>query len=156
MAFFNVLKRKKVPLPEKGTAKPTPATRALGKVTETKREKEKSEKREKKADVSGASVRVDASREGGESIAHVIMHPRITEKASFITEDGAYTFDVSPRANKAVIKKAIEEIYGVTPVRINVITIPAKKVFVRNRVGMKASGKKAVVYLKKGDKIEFV
>ncbi|HEY4486621.1 MAG TPA: 50S ribosomal protein L23 [Candidatus Paceibacterota bacterium] len=150
MALFNAFKRKKVPIPEKGVSKVAPApAKASGKPAVLK---------EKKSDTvaQGTSLRVDAANEGGENVAHVILHPRITEKASFITVDGAYTFNISPRANKAAVKKAIQEIYGVTPVRINVMTIPAKKVFVRGRVGMKSSGKKAIVYLKKGDTIEFV
>jgi|SRR3989344_484780 len=103
-----------------------------------------------------ASLRIDASNEGGERLASYIIKPRITEKASFITEDGAYSFNVMPRANKVIIKKAIEEIYGVKPVRVNIVHIQSKQVTVRNRTGVKPGGKKAIVYLKKGDRIEFV
>ena len=57
---------------------------------------------------------------------------------------------------KTEIKKAISQIYKVTPERINILSIPDKHVFVRGKKGTKGGGKKAVVYLKKGDEIKFV
>jgi DNA gyrase/topoisomerase IV subunit A len=39
---------------------------------------------------------------------------------------------------------------------VRIINLPAKKVFVRGKKGVQSSIKKALVYLKKGDKIEFV
>lgn len=86
----------------------------------------------------------------------VIMAPRITEKAAHISDNRVYTFDVFPKATKTDVAKAIKEIYGVTPVRVNVSAIPTKQVFRRNRLGLKGGGRKAYVYLKKGDKIEFI
>lgn len=86
----------------------------------------------------------------------VIMAPRITEKAAHISDDRVYTFDVFPKATKTDIAKAIKEIYGVTPVRVNVSAIPTKQVLRRNRIGVKGGGRKAYVFLKKGDKIEFI
>jgi ribosomal protein L23 len=50
----------------------------------------------------------------------------------------------------------VKELYKVTPVKVNIINLPAKIVFTRGKSGRKAGVKKAVVYLKKGDKIEFV
>ena len=143
MAILDILKRQKK---EKGSFK-----------KDEVKKKESPAKITKKKEVSSpVSLRVDAGAEGGERLASIILRPRITEKASFITEDGAYTFDVLPYANKFEVRKAIEEIYGVKPVRVNIVTIPGKQVRVRNRLGTKAGGKKAVVYLKKGDRIEFV
>ena len=86
----------------------------------------------------------------------IIKNPRITEKASSMVEQNAYTFDVEQNANKTEIKKAISQIYKVTPERINILSIPDKHVFVRGKKGTKGGGKKAVVYLKKGDEIKFV
>lgn len=87
----------------------------------------------------------------------VILKPRITEKSNILAEDrNAYTFLVSPRASKTEIKKAIQSIYKVTPVKINTTNIPSKKVMSRGIKGIKSGGRKAIVYLKEGDKIEFV
>lgn len=86
----------------------------------------------------------------------VLLRPRITEKAGIAGEKNVYTFDVAPRANKALVAGAIEHIYKVKPLRVNIITIPQKRVMVRGKWGMKEGGKKALVLLKKGEKIEFV
>ncbi len=93
------------------------------------------------------------------SIKHstgVIKKPRITEKATVGAEKGAYIFEVSEDSNKASIAKAIEQMYKVVPVKVNVVRNPAKKVFVRGKVGTKQAVKKAIVFLKKGDKIDLV
>lgn len=90
------------------------------------------------------------------TLTQIIKNPRITEKASFAQEQNAYTFDISASANKTEIKKAILAIYKVTPVRVNVLSIPYKNTSLRGKSGVRGGGRKAVVYLKKGDKIEFI
>jgi large subunit ribosomal protein L23 len=89
--------------------------------------------------------------------ALIIKRPRITEKSGIQAETmGVYTFEVTAEANKKNIAKAIKEIYKVTPVKVNITHLPAKKVFARGKTGRQSGVKKAVVYLKKGEKIEFV
>jgi large subunit ribosomal protein L23 len=89
---------------------------------------------------------------------HPLVHgPRITEKSAIGAEKGIYTFNVSEGANKNEIKKAIKMLYGVTPTKIAMTMRTAKVISRRNGTyATKAGGKKAVVYLKKGDKIAFV
>lgn len=85
----------------------------------------------------------------------LVIGARITEKSAIASDRGAYTFNVVPHATKNEIKKAIKMLYGVTPVKVSMVKISEKKVF-RGRVqGVKKGGKKAVVHLKKGDKITF-
>lgn len=86
----------------------------------------------------------------------IIKNPRITEKASFNVEQNVYTFDISQSANKTEIKKAIFALYKVKPVKVNVLTIPRKNIMSKGKIGTRGGGRKAFVYLKKGDKIEFV
>jgi len=85
----------------------------------------------------------------------LVNGPRITEKSAISAEKGVYTFNVAKNANKNEIKKAIKFIYGVTPVRVSVTQIADKTVTRRGISSIKQGGKKAVVYLKKGDKITF-
>jgi len=93
----------------------------------------------------------------GEVKSHpLIISPRITEKSAIGADKGVYTFNVAPSANKNEIKKAIKLVYGVTPLRVSVTKITSKVVMRRGVLGEKGGGKKAVVYLKKGDKIAFV
>lgn len=83
----------------------------------------------------------------------LIKGARITEKAALGAEKGVYTFNVEDNATKNEIKKAIKLIYGVTPLRVSTTKITSKTVVRRGIIGTKKGGKKAVVYLKKGDKI---
>lgn len=89
-------------------------------------------------------------------MTNIIKNPRITEKASFGVEQNVYTFDIFGGANKTEIKKAIFSLYKVKPLRVNVLNIPKKNVMSKGKKGTKSGGKKALVYLKTGDKIEFV
>ena len=89
---------------------------------------------------------------------HIIISPRITEKGAYMSESGVHVFNVAMSANKKEIAEAISELFKVTPRSVRVAHIPRKQVMTRNtnRKGMTAGGKKAYVYLKKGDKIEIV
>ena len=85
----------------------------------------------------------------------IILRPRITEKSGIMGEAlNVYTFEVTKNATKDAVAKAVKTLYKVTPTKIRVINLPAKKVFVRGRKGTQSAVKKALVYLKKGDKID--
>lgn len=85
----------------------------------------------------------------------LIKSPRVTEKTALDAERGVYTFNVAINANKNEIKKAINFLYKVVPVKVSITQIADKTVTRRGIVSTKQGGKKAVVYLKKGDKIIF-
>ena len=80
----------------------------------------------------------------------------MTEKASFAQEQNIYTFDISEGANKTEIKKAIFALYKVKPIKVNVLSVPKKSIMSKGKMGVRGGGRKALVYLKVGDKIEFV
>ncbi|MEK7585934.1 MAG: 50S ribosomal protein L23 [Patescibacteria group bacterium] len=86
----------------------------------------------------------------------LILGARITEKSSKGADQGIYTFNVREDANKSEIKKAIKKLYKVEPTKISITKITPKTVVRRGIIGTKQGGKKAVVFLKKGDKIAFV
>ena len=86
----------------------------------------------------------------------IIKNPRITEKSSFAQEQNVYTFDISEGANKTEIKKAIFSLYKVKPLKVNVLSVPKKDIMSKGKIGTRGGGRKAVVYLKKEDKIEFI
>lgn len=86
----------------------------------------------------------------------IIKNPRITEKASLAQEQNVYTFDISSEANKTEIKKMIFSLYKVKPLRVNVLPVPKKNIMSKGRAGVKGGGRKALVYLKKNDKIDFI
>ena len=85
-----------------------------------------------------------------------ILRPRITEKSGIMNEKfNVYTFEVSKDSTKHSIEKEIKALYKVTPTQVRIVNLPAKKVFIRGTRGTKSGVKKALVYLKKGDKIDF-
>lgn len=86
----------------------------------------------------------------------IILRPRITEKSGVMNEAmNVYTFEVVKLATKDSVAKAIKAAYKVTPLKVRIINLPAKSVMVKGRPGMHSAVKKALVFLKKGDKIEF-
>jgi large subunit ribosomal protein L23 len=85
----------------------------------------------------------------------VIKRPTVTEKGTYVmNEQGRYTFEVDPRANKNDIKTAVEAIYKVKVEKVNTLTRRGK--FRRMKFGLtqESCTKTAVVRLKKGDTIE--
>lgn len=86
-----------------------------------------------------------------------ILRPRITEKSGDASQKlNAYTFEIKPSASKNEVAKAVKELYKVSPLKINITNLPRKRIFSRGKKGWSGGVKKAVVYLKKEDKIEFI
>lgn len=87
---------------------------------------------------------------------HILLSPRITEKGALMADKGTYVFNVAKDASKKDVAAAIRAVYKVTPVKVTLASIKSKEVMTRgtNRVGRTASGKKAYVFLKKGEKID--
>lgn len=90
------------------------------------------------------------------NVESVLLRPRITEKATFSSEKGAYVFEIAVNATKNDVRTAIKHFYNVTPVKVNIVQIPRKKRMTKSRgvVGMTSAGKKAYVYVKSGDTID--
>ena len=86
----------------------------------------------------------------------VLIKPHVTERSSLFIGQNVYSFIVDRRATKFDVKKAVEDIYKVTPRKVNIVSVPAKKVFGRGRIGRRSGFKKAIVYLKEGDKIDII
>lgn len=121
-----------------------------------KAEKKTVKKAEKLAAASKASTAVAVAAPAGSADASVIIRPRVTEKSGLLSQSGTYTFEVSKNANKRLVSTAIAALYKVTPVKVAIINVPSKHVFVRGRRGVVSGFRKALVTLKKGDKIDFV
>lgn len=89
-------------------------------------------------------------------ILKTIKEGRVTEKASAAMEKNVYIFNVAPSANKEEVKKAIFSLYKVKPLKVNILKVPHKNIMSKGKEGVRGGGKKAVVYLKAGDKIELI
>jgi large subunit ribosomal protein L23 len=89
-------------------------------------------------------------------ISGVIIRPRITEKAGILSEKNhVYTFEIANTATKGQVSKAIKTLYKVSPLKVRIIRLPEKRVFVRGKFGTQAGVKKALISLKKGETIQF-
>jgi len=80
----------------------------------------------------------------------------LTEKATLLSEiRNQYVFRVSPRANKLDVKRAVEQLFKKTVVRVNTANYAGKKKRERTAsFGRRPNWKKAIVTLKEGDKID--
>jgi len=91
----------------------------------------------------------------GNILKDIIVSPLMTEKIVAGEKEGKYTFRVKKNANKVMVRKAVEEIYGVKVEKVNMITLKTKTVMRKSGEGQKGkAGKKAIVTLKKGETIK--
>ncbi len=112
----------------------------------------RSKKTEEKKEVAAAPEITSHTPAG---LAHILMHPRITEKATMHESQSVYTFDVAKRATKRDVMRAVQTIYKVMPRLVRVVNVPTKvkRNMRTGRTGTTGGGKKAYVYLKKGETI---
>lgn len=84
----------------------------------------------------------------------VLVRPLITEKAANFGVLNKYAFVVTENSNKVEVIKAIQAVYGVKPINVNIVCVKGKAVS-RGRIkGRRSDFKKAIVTLKKGDTIQ--
>ncbi len=114
-----------------------------------------SKKKKDEAKVETAPANTSTTNVSSTGLAHILRHARITEKATMHSEQSVYTFNVADTANKRDILLAVKKLYNVTPRKVRVVNVPTK--MKRNmrtgRTGVKTGGKKAYIYLKKGETI---
>ena len=86
-------------------------------------------------------------------LLNILVRPVITEKSTLLQEQNKYVFEITPNANKIMVKRAVEVAYNVSVLGVNIV---------KNRGKMKRFGpkwtrtpdlKKAIVTVKSGDTI---
>lgn len=115
-----------------------------------KKEKKKAEKPGREKD----ETKTGALSKASTFVSKEIIKPHISEKSTLLNEKGVYIFEIDRKTNKIMVRRAIKEKYGVLPRKVNIINIPSKEISFRGKKGTKRGFKKAMVYLKNGDKIE--
>ena len=75
----------------------------------------------------------------------VILTPVITEKSAGVIDDGKYTFKVAVSANKTEIKNAVEKLFGVKVIGVNIANYDGKVKRQRYTFGRTPAFKKAIV-----------
>ncbi|MFA6294836.1 MAG: 50S ribosomal protein L23 [Candidatus Paceibacterota bacterium] len=153
MAIFGFKKRKDEKLEQE--AKVTKSASEKGSYKEQKVQKLVSSKSTKAVATKSITAPILSSGSASNT-ASVIISPCITEKSGILSQSGVYTFKVTKDANKMMVSKAIIALYKVNPVKIAMINTPERKVFVKGRKGTVSGIRKAIVTVKKGEKIDFV
>ena len=91
------------------------------------------------------------------SVFDIIRRPIITEKSNYLSSAlNQYVFEVDTKATKTAVKEAIETIFDVKVVRVNVMIVPAKqsRSMQSRRMRTRTSAyKKAIVTLAEGERI---
>ncbi len=86
----------------------------------------------------------------------IIKRPLITEKGTRQKEQvNQLIFEVDRRANKILVRNAIENIFKVKVLSVRLMNVKGKERRVGRNVGRKADWKKAIVRLAPGESIEF-
>ena len=84
----------------------------------------------------------------------VLKFPHITEKATILAQNNQYVFIVYNDVNKIEVRKAVEELYNVKVLKVQIVKIVKKRVRVGKTFGWRKSFKKAIVRIKEGQRIE--
>jgi large subunit ribosomal protein L23 len=86
--------------------------------------------------------------------AQVLISPVVSEKTYGQLVENRYTFKVHQDAHKTQIRQAVEELFGVHVVRVNVIKVQPKPKRRGMIKGVRKGWKKAIVEVKAGEKID--
>jgi large subunit ribosomal protein L23 len=85
----------------------------------------------------------------------VLLAPVVSEKSyAQIEESNTYSFRIHPDAHKTQVRQAVEELFNVKVVRVNISKVQAKPKRRGFHRGTKPGWKKAIVQLQRGDTIE--
>lgn len=89
----------------------------------------------------------------------VLKRPLVSEKTAAFAENNKYVFEIYSSADRKEVAAAVEAQFKVTVTRVNILNVKGKRKMSRTKRGeiLKAPDvKKAIVTLKKGDKIEII
>ena len=86
--------------------------------------------------------------------AQILLRPVVSEKSYHQITENRYTFRVHPDAHKTQVRQAVEELFDVKVVGVNIVKMPPKPKRRGMIKGSKPGWKKAIVELRAGDRIE--
>ncbi len=75
----------------------------------------------------------------------ILIRPIVSEKSYGLMDEGKYTFEVAPGANKTEIKIAVEQVFGVKVTSVNTINRKGKARRTRFGLGKRKDVKRAIV-----------
>ncbi len=84
----------------------------------------------------------------------ILLAPVVSEKSYSLIEASKYSFKVHPKAHKTQIRQAVEELFEVKVLSVNVLKVQPKPKRRGMSRGTRPGWKKAIVKLRAGDRIE--
>ena len=91
-------------------------------------------------------------------IYDVLRRPIVTEKSNYLNSDlHQYVFEVTMNATKNMVKSAVETLFDVNVMRVNIVNVPARRTRrarSRRLLIRRGAYKKAIVTLVAGDTID--
>jgi len=140
MGIFDKFKRKK--------KDKTPEKKAVAKDVPENKEEAKAQEIKTQAQEVKSTVKVALIS----TIAHkVLLAPILSEKTFKMQSEHKYVFKIKPEVNKHQVKSAIKELYGVKPLKVNIVR---KQSVIKyrwgRRVGKTNREKRAIVTMPEG------
>jgi len=94
-------------------------------------------------------------------ITEILRHGIVTEKSVKLQERNQYTFKVALHANKIDIRRAVESLFNVHVIKVNVMRMPGKPKWIRRRGAAPRpvearEWKKAIVTIEAGQTIDIL
>ena len=84
----------------------------------------------------------------------VLLAPVVSEKSYSLIDDRKYTFKVHKNAHKTQVRQAVEELFDVHVVNVNILKVQAKPKRRGLSKGIRPGWKKAIVQVREGETIE--
>jgi len=91
-----------------------------------------------------------------ERIYKVLLGPHVSEKSTMVGDQGQVVFKVAPDATKPEIRKAVEQLFNVNVVSVQVNNRKGKNKRTMHGMGKRAALRKAYVKLGEGQDIDFM
>ena len=84
----------------------------------------------------------------------ILLAPVVTEKSYELIDQRKYSFRIHPDAHKTQVRQAVEELFNVKVLRVNICMVQSKPKRRGMQKGTKPGWKKAIVKIREGETIE--
>jgi len=86
----------------------------------------------------------------------ILLAAAVTEKSTRLSRQSQIMFHVAPTATKMDVRNAVQQVYGVRPIAVNMVRLPGKILRYGRTKGRQVARKKAIVTLPPGKSIDVV
>lgn len=84
----------------------------------------------------------------------VALAPLMTEKTATLAGAAVYAFRVAPDANRVAVRQAFREMYGMLPIRVNIVRVHGKEKRFGRTLSRQTDWKKAYIALPAGTTLD--